>query len=401
MPGGKKDSSNKLWSKGTRLHHLAEKFTVGDDYIYDNRLVYYDCIASIAHAKMLAKIGVLKKSEVRLIERELKKIIALNKNGAFSVTPEQEDCHTAIEQHLTAQLGEIGAKIHTGRSRNDQVLTALRLYYKQVFTDLSSSYSHLAESIKRFLFKYGDIEFPGYTHSRKAMPSSIRIWGEAFLASMQDNRILSDTVYKLINQSPAGTGAGYGVPLAIDRKFLAEELGFAYVQDNPVYVQLSRGKFELSILHFLAQVMLDLNRISSDLILFTMPEFGFFILSDELTTGSSIMPQKKNPDMLELIRARYHIVSSIEAQMRSMMSNLTTGYHRDVQFTKHAVMQAFDTGAECISMMTEVFSSLRVDEEKCKAALTPELYATEEVYNLVKQGIPFREAYRTVAKKYG
>jgi argininosuccinate lyase len=400
MPGGKKGSNNKLWSKGTGIHHLAEKFTVGDDYIYDNRLLYYDCVASIAHAKMLAKIGILKQGEARTIERELKRIIALNKNGAFTVTREQEDCHTAIEQHLTATLGDLGAKIHTGRSRNDQVLTALRLYYKQALSDISSAYARLAIAMKNFLLKYGHIEFPGYTHTRKAMPTSIRIWGEAFLASMEDNLRLSDTVYKLINQSPAGTGAGYGIPLEIDRKFLAEKLGFAYIQENPVYVQLSRGKFELSILHVLSHVLLDLNRVSSDLILFTMPEFGFFQLPDQLTTGSSIMPQKKNPDVLELIRARYHVVSSIESQMRSMMSNLTTGYHRDMQLTKHAVMQAFDISAECISMMTLVFKSLRVDEEQCRAALTSELYATEEVYDLVKQGIPFREAYRMVAKKY-
>ncbi len=400
MPGGIKDSRSKLWSKGKKIDAAVERFTVGDDYVYDNRLVYFDCKASIAHAKMLARKGILKKIEARRLERELNRIIGLHKKGSFTVLPEHEDCHTAIELYLTRRLGALGKKIHTGRSRNDQVLTALRLYYKSALNDVLTEYTRLEKKLLAFLKKYGGIALPGYTHTRKAMPSSVAMWGEGLLDGMKDNVVLIRSVRSLIDQSPAGSGAGYGVPLKIDRKFIAEELGFARVQKNPVYVQLSRGKFERTILHALSQVLFDFNRISSDLILFSMPDFGFFELPDAFTTGSSIMPQKKNPDVLELIRARYHVVSSFEVQAGSMMSNLITGYHRDVQLTKRVVMQSFDITIECIAILSAVFGSLRVNEVKCRDALSEELYATEEVYKLVEQGVPFRDAYRKIAGKY-
>jgi|SaaInlV_200m_DNA_6_1039755.scaffolds.fasta_scaffold00062_19 argininosuccinate lyase len=388
----------KLWDKGYDLNKTIESFTVGNDPILDKQLVKYDCIASIAHAKMLGKINLLSKDEVNELVHELNNIIDLDKTGEFNITQEQEDCHTAIEMFLTSKLGDIGKKIHTARSRNDQVLTALRLYYIDHIAIVEQSINRLTTSISNMSNKYGKIQFPGYTHMQKAMPSSFELWCNSFSDSMMDNLILLKTATKLVDQSPLGTAAGYGVPLNIDRKFTAEELQFSRVQENPIYTQYSRGKFEITILHILSQIMLDLNKIASDLILFSMPEFGYVKLPDEFCTGSSIMPQKKNPDVLELLRAKYHIVSSYEFQVSRLTSNLISGYNRDMQLTKEPIMNGFSVTLESLQIADLLFSNLKVNKQKCHDALTDELFATEKVYDLVKQGVPFRDAYLKVAK---
>ena len=388
----------KLWDKGYDLNKTIESFTVGNDPILDKQLVKYDCIASIAHAKMLGKINLLSKDEVNELVHELNNIIDLDKTGEFNITQEQEDCHTAIEMFLTSKLGDIGKKIHTARSRNDQVLTALRLYYIDHIAIVEQSINRLTTSISNMSNKYGKIQFPGYTHMQKAMPSSFELWCNSFSDSMMDNLILLKTATKLVDQSPLGTAAGYGVPLNIDRKFTAEELQFSRVQENPIYTQYSRGKFEITILHILSQIMLDLNKIASDLILFSMPEFGYVKLPDEFCTGSSIMPQKKNPDVLELLRAKYHIVSSYEFQVSRLTSNLISGYNRDMQLTKEPIMNGFSVTLESLQIADLLFSNLKVNKQKCHDALTDELFATEKVYDLVKQGVPFRDAYLKVAR---
>jgi argininosuccinate lyase len=250
------------------------------------------------------------------------------------------------------------------------------------------------------LEKYGEIILPGYTHTRKAMPSTIKLWGTAFIDSMRDNLKLIEVAGELINQCPLGTGAGYGVPLEIDRAFTAQTLGFAQVLNNPIYAQNSRGKFDATIIHALGQIMCDLNKIASDLIIFSMPEIGYFELPKEFCTGSSIMPHKVNPDVLELLRARYHIVLSYEFQIKSMLGNLISGYHRDLQLTKDPMMNAFNITKESLAVTARVFEFLNVNAESCQKALTEEVYATDEVYQLVKEGIPFREAYHMIAKKY-
>jgi len=384
----------KLWHKNYNLNKAVEDYTVGNDYILDSKLVKYDCIASIAHAQMLNKIGVLKISESKKIISELKKI---QKNG-LKISKSDEDCHTAIENHLVKKLGSIGKKIHTGRSRNDQVLTALRLYYKQELSNLSISAQALIKSLKIF-GKNNKIKFPGYTHTRKAMPSTISLWSEAFAEALQDDMLLLASVKKLIDQSPLGTGAGYGVPLNVNRKFTAGKLGFAKVQANSIYVQNSRGKFEASILHVVSQIMADLNKLASDLIIFSMPEIGYFELSSEFCTGSSIMPQKKNPDVLELLRAKYHVVVSYEYQVKAIYGNLISGYHRDMQLTKEPVMRGVDIGISSLKISKLIIDNLKVNKENCAKAMTSELFATEEVFKLVKKGIPFRDAYQKVAKK--
>ena len=390
----------KLWQKNYKLNKQVEDFIVGDDYILDQKLVRYDCIASIAHAKMLGRIGILQQEEVQRLVKVLDEIIELDKAGEFRLSKEQEDVHTAIEEYLTKKLGDLGKKIHTARSRNDQVLTALRLYYREELTDCQKLVQDFIAVMKKFVKKYGRTRLPGYTHSRKAMPSSISMWGNSFVNSMQDNLKMIDFALELVDQSPLGTGAGYGVPLAIDRNYTAELLGFRKVQRNPIYAQNSRGKFESTILHVLTQIMFDLNKMASDLVIFTMPEFGYFELPREFCTGSSIMPQKENPDVLELLRANYHVVVSYEFQVKNIIGNLMSGYSRDLQLTKEPVMRGLEITKKSLSITNLIFESLKVNKENCNKALTKDIYATEEVYELVRQGVPFREAYKTISQKY-
>jgi argininosuccinate lyase len=390
----------KLWDKGGEFDKDIENFTVGEDYILDQKLIKYDCLASIAHARMLGKIGLLKTEEVEELVKELNHIIDLDKKDKFRILKEQEDCHTAIENHLVKKLGDLGKKIHTARSRNDQVLTALRLFYRDELIDCVKLTNELIETISMFLKKFGGIVLPGYTHTRKAMPSSITMWGQSFVDSMKDNLKAIDVTYALIDQSPLGTGAGYGVPLEIDRNFTAELLGFKKLQKNPLYTQNSRGKFESTILHSLTLVMYDLNKIATDLIIFSLPEFGYFEIPDEFCSGSSIMPQKKNPDFLELLRSQYHVVVSYEFQIKNIAGNLISGYNRDIQLSKAPTMKGLEITKECLSVMSIIFKKLKVNEENCHRALTPEIYATEELYKLVKKGIPFREAYKIISKDY-
>jgi argininosuccinate lyase len=390
----------KLWTEKHKLNKAIEEFTVGNDYLLDQRLVKYDCLASIAHTKMLDKIGVLKAAEVTKIVRELKRIIVLDKKGKFKIAREDEDCHTAIEKYLTLKLGDIGKKIHTARSRNDQVLTALRLFEKEELSNCRQLAEIFIGRVKTFVKKYGAIKFPGYTHTRKAMPSSIGLWGNAFADAMRDDIRALDFTLDLIDQSPLGTGAGYGVPLKINRQYTAKLLGFKTVQKNPIYAQLSRGKFESAILQVLSQITGDLNRLASDMVLFSLPEIGYLELPKEFCTGSSIMPQKKNPDVLELVRAKHHAVVAREFEIKNLTGNLISGYHRDLQLTKEPTMKAFAVTAECLSIMALVFSKLAVNKTKCAQALTKEVYAAEEAIKLACKGVPFRDAYRKISDSY-
>lgn len=390
----------KLWKKQTEPDPEIERFTVGDDPLLDLRLVRYDCIASIAHAKMLGRIKILSAEEVRKLTEELNAIIALADEGKFRIPREIEDCHTAIENRLTERFGELGKKIHTARSRNDQVLAALRLFYMDELHWIEEAAQALSRALGSLAERSGEVRLPGYTHTRKAMVSSVALWADGFREWFEDDARLLDFVRSLVDQSPLGTGAGYGVPLDVDRPFTAKEAGFSRVQNNPVYVQLSRAKFEATLVHALGQLMLGLNRMSADLIFFSMPEIGFFILPEAFCTGSSIMPQKKNPDVLELVRAKYHEVLGREMQIKTATANLISGYHRDLQLTKKPVMEAIDITRDSLSVMAKVIAAVEVDATACSKGLTEEVFATERVYDLVKKGVPFRDAYRTVGKQY-
>lgn len=390
----------KLWQKDYDLNKIVEKFTVDDDYLLDQRLVKYDCIASIAHAKMLCKIGVFSKHECEEVVKELNNIIKLDIQGSFKISQQDEDCHTAIENQLVKKLGDAGKKIHTGRSRNDQVSANLRLYYKDEIKSIVELINSFCLSLVLFKKKYGSVKLPGYTHMRKAMPSYIGLWSDAFIDSMKDNKSLVMNTYTLLDQSPLGSGAGYGLPFFVDKNLCADLLGFERVQYNPIYVQNSRGKFESSILHVLNQIMFDLNKMSSDLIFFSMPEFGFFELPSEICTGSSIMPHKKNPDALELIRAKYYTVLALEFEVKNMIGNLISGYNRDVQLTKKSVMKGLDIVKSCLSIMIIIVGCLKVNSKKCRKGLTKEIYSADEIYKLVCKGVAFRAAYRHISKDY-
>jgi argininosuccinate lyase len=392
--------SKKLWQKGYQLNRQIEDFTVGDDHILDQRLVRYDCRASIAHAQMLGKIGILSEENVKVLVNELEHIIELDKKGKFRITKGDEDCHTAIENHLTKTCGHAGKMIQTFRSRNDQVLAALRLLYKEELLEIDTLITKVNQALSQFKKRYIHVKIPGFTHTRKAMPSSVELWSNAIIDSMKDNQRMLKAGYDLIDQSPLGTGAGYGIPFEIDRQHTANQMGFDRVQDNPIYVQNSRGKFESVILHALSLILFDINKTASDLILFTLPELAFFELPDEFLTGSSMMPQKKNPDVLELLRANYHIIVSYEFQVKNIISNLISGYHRDFQQTKGPTLKGFETTKRSLSVLTLVFENLSVNEDNCRRAMTNELFATEKAYHLVRQGMPFRDAYLTVAKEF-
>ncbi len=387
---------SKLWEKESKVDKKIEEFTVGNDYILDQELIRYDCLGSIAHCRMLGKIGILNEKETEKTIGILEEIID---KGTLDILPNQEDCHTAIENYLTEKLGDIGEKIHTARSRNDQILTALRLYYLDKIDDCRNFVEGFTGALKKLSLKYGDTPLPGYTHMRKAMPSSLSLWCQAFIESSEDNMTLLNASNNLMDQSPLGTAAGYGVPMKLDRKFTSDELGFSRIQKNPIYAQISRGKFEVTLIHSMGQIMFDLNKLASDLILFSMPEFGFFDLPEQFCTGSSIMPQKKNPDVLEILRGKYHTVKACETEISGLISGLGTGFHRDFQLTKEPAMKGIKTTLDSLEIASLVIRNITVNTDRCKEAMTDEIYATERAYALVKKGIPFREAYRQIGKE--
>ena len=388
----------KLWDKGQLLDKQVEAFTAGDDPALDMQLVPYDCAASKAHARMLAGIGVLDDKELADLLAGLDEIVRLHEAGEFEISAADEDCHTAIENFLTDRCGEAGKKIHTARSRNDQVLTALRLYEKDAVAEISTAVDVLIKAVEAQRAKHGDVALPGFTHTRKAMPASIDMWFGAYAAALADDQKLLAAVANIIDQSPLGSAAGFGLPLEIDREATAKELGFASVQPT-MYCQNSRGKFEAMLIDAAGQVMGDLARMADDLILLSMPTFGFFALPAELTTGSSIMPHKQNPDVLELIRGYRGVVAGASVTVKTICDLSLSGYHRDLQLTKGPAMRSLAVTIQCLAMMTRVFEGLTVDAERCKAAMTDELFATEKVYDLVRQGMSFRDAYRQVAKE--
>jgi argininosuccinate lyase len=389
----------KLWQKGYELNRQVEKYTVGHDPLIDLNLVKYDCIASMAHAKMLNKIGILSNNELTELEKELTNIIKLAQMNKFKIKIEDEDCHTAIENHLIKKLGEIGKKIHTARSRNDQVLTAIRLYSKDNLKEIETSLLEFIETLKKVSMKYEDVEIPGYTHSRKAMPYSVGRYFEAFKEAFEDDMLLLKLAYKINDQNPLGSAAGYGVNLEIDRDLTTELLDFSKTQKNELYCQNSRGKFESIILFALGQIMLDLQKLANDLIQFSMDEFGYFSLPDEFCTGSSLMPHKKNPDVLELIRAKSAVIISYYFQVIGIVKGLLSGYSRDLQLTKEPLMKSFDITLDTLKIMNLIVINLKVNRENCKRACSEEIYSVEKTYNLVKKGRAFRDAYQEVSKK--
>jgi argininosuccinate lyase len=388
---------SKLWEKGYRLHEAIERFEVGDDVWLDQRLAWADLLGSIAHARMLGRIGILTAEEVARLEAALRDVLAEARQGRLTLTVQDEDIHTKVEGLLVERLGDLGKKLHTGRSRNDQVLVDLRLYTKRALLDLQEAVLACAEALLDFAARHRDLPMPGYTHLQRAMLSSVGLWAGAFVEALLDDLTLCETAYRLNDQSPLGSAAGYGVPLPLDRAYTAQLLGFARVQPNVLYVQNSRGKFELAALQAAAQVAVDLAKLADDLLLFTTSEFGFFRVAEELATGSSIMPQKRNLDAVELVRARCRWVIGLQAQVGTIVAGCPSGYNGDLQETKRPLMEGLDTVTACLRVMTLTVAHTTPDPERLAAACTPELFATDAALQLVAAGVPFRDAYRQVA----
>ncbi|MBI2638274.1 argininosuccinate lyase [Candidatus Peregrinibacteria bacterium] len=393
----------KLWQKSSkqRFDRDVEDYTVGEDYLLDRKLVLFDVEGSLAHARMLKKIGILTTSELKKLEKGLAEIASLAHAGKFSIKKSQEDCHTAIEMFLTKKYGEAGKKIHTGRSRNDQILVTLRLYSKAKLREAQKAILGLIQALKFKSKKCRGIPMPGYTHMQRAMPSSVSMWLESFVESLEDDLLLAKAVAKIIDQNPLGSAAGFGENiLGLDRKFTSRLLGFARVQKNPMYCALSRGKFEWMVLQALSQIMFDLGKFASDLLLFTTKEFDFFSLPDAFRTGSSIMPQKKNYDVLELMRGNVGIFTGFQYQIQEVIKNLPSGYNRDFQLTKEPYLKALRLFLGTAKIATSVAVNLVAREKSLRAACSKELYATDEVYRLVKKGLSFREAYRKIGLEF-
>lgn len=391
----------KLWQKNeTKLDQTIEAFETKDDLLWDQKLIKYDILGSLAHAKMLNKIGILTADELKNLEMGLNEILELENAGEFKLEYGDEDIHTKIENYLTEKYGKAGEKIHTARSRNDQVLTAIRLFGKDKLKEIKKNLKNLASGFLEFSKKYGNIPMPGYTHTQKAMPSSISLWAGSFEDSLTDDLKLVDIAHSLNDQSPLGSAAGYGVSLKLDKKFTAAELGFAKVQQNPIYCQSSRGKIESATVAALVSVLFTINKFAADLILFTTSEFDFFTVSDNLTTGSSIMPQKKNIDIAELLRSKVHLVLGNYVQIVSLSTNLISGYNRDIQDSKKSFMESLEITSDSIHVAKILLDNITPNEKNLKAAMTEDLYAAEKALKLVSKGKTFRDAYRIVGKNY-
>lgn len=387
---------SKLWQKDYSLDSLMEEFTVGNDYILDQELVIADCLASIAHARGLHEIGILDDEELATLTQGLAEIIGLRQQNAFPITLENEDCHTAIESYLTEHYGEVGKKIHTGRSRNDQVQTALRIWMREFALKLCNSTGELCEQLLSFASEHAEVPMPGRTHMQIAMPSSVGLWAAAYAEELYDEAQHLMHLSWTLDQSPLGSAASYGVPLPLDRQFTAEQMGFTRVQNNVLYANNSRGKFEAMLLDGCEYIALTLSKLAQDLMLFTLPEFGYFSLPRELCTGSSIMPQKKNPDGLELARSRSALVSSACIRVKSIIRSLPSGYNRDFQDTKEPLLQGTKATWQLVQIFSRMVKGLSVHEDKLITACTPELYATDIVLQQVVEGKNFRDTYKEV-----
>ena len=391
----------RLWSKGSALDDRVLRYTAGEDHLLDARLVAYDVRGSIAHAEMLCSQKLLSDADCESICRGLRQLEAEFADGNWHIELEDEDVHTALESRLTAMIGDAGERLHLGRSRNDQVLAALRLYIMDAADAVADRATLLCQALDALSARQGDLILPGYTHMQQAMPSSVRLWSEGYREAFQDDIAGLRSTRRRSNRNPLGSAAGYGTPgLAIDREATTAKLGFAETQVPVTAVQLSRGKAECTLLFELTLVMQDLGRLASDLLLFYTEEFGYVELSPEVTTGSSIMPQKSNPDVLELVRAGSATAQACLDEGLMITAKLPSGYQRDLQRLKPPLFRAIDLASESIDIMARVIADLRFVPSRIR--LGDGLDAAERANRLVtSEGIPFREAYRRIASEYG
>jgi len=387
----------RLWDKGAPLDERVLAFTAGDDHLLDNRLVRYDVQASIAHAQMLAAQGLLSDADLGAIVTALTEIAAAHAAGTWRITLDQEDAQTAIENLLTAKIGSAGGRLHAGRSRNDQVLVALRLYLREAAAQLHGGALAVAESLEALAAREGAIALPGYTHMQQAMPSTVALWALGFAAEIRDDARGLELAARRGDKNPLGSAAGYGTPnLPIDREATRRRLGFAETHEPVTAVQLSRGKAEAHLLFEITLLTQDLGRLAADLLLFYTQEFSFVTLPAEMTTGSSIMPQKRNPDVFELVRGRSAVAQAALNEVLGVTQKMTSGYHRDLQLIKAPLFRGIDSCAETLNILPSALGGVHFRAENIH--LDAGIHAAAAANALVAQeGIPFREAYRRVA----
>ena len=391
---------SRLWDKGLPLDERVLRYTAGEDHVLDARLVGYDVRGSIAHAEMLAKTGLISDEDYTAISAGLEALEAEFEAGEWHISLEDEDVHTALESRLTRNIGEAGARLHLGRSRNDQVLTALRLYLRDAAEDLAERVTNLRGSVSGLGERQGDLELPGYTHMQHAMPSSVALWCGGFDEAFADAVAGLESVQRRIGKNPLGSAAGYGTPgLPLDREATTAALGFDVTQSPVTAVQLSRGKAEASLLFEITLLLADVGRMATDLLLFYTQEFAYISLASDVTTGSSIMPQKRNPDVLELLRAASATAHACLDETLMVTGKLQSGYQRDLQRLKAPLFRGIDLAVDSVDILAHVLDGLAFLPENIQ--LDEGIFATEEAYRLVREeGLPFRSAYQQVARRY-
>ena len=388
--------ANKLWEKNYEINHEIEKFTVGRDREMDLYLAKYDVLGSMAHITMLESIGLLEKEELKPLLDELKNIYELCEKGEFVIEDGIEDVHSQVELMLTRKLGDMGKKIHSGRSRNDQVLVDLKLFTRHQLKEIADAVKVLFDELLQKSNQYKEVLMPGYTHLQIAMPSSFGLWFGAYAESLADDMLFLQAAYKMTNRNPLGSAAGYGSSFPLNRTMTTQLLGFDSMDYNVVYAQMGRGKMERNVAFALASVAGTLAKMAFDACMFNSQNFSFVKLPKECTTGSSIMPHKKNPDVFELIRAKCNKIQALPQQVMMIMNNLPVGYFRDLQIIKEVFLPAFDELADCLQMAAYIINKIEVNEHILDNPMYDPIFSVEEVNRLAAAGMPFRDAYKKV-----
>lgn len=388
--------AQKLWEKNVQVNAEIDRFTVGRDREMDMYLAKYDVLGSMAHITMLESIGLLASDELKILLEELKNIYASVERGEFVIEDGIEDVHSQVELMLTRRLGDVGKKIHSGRSRNDQVLVDLKLFIRAQLKSVAEAVERLFHVLISQSNRYKDVLMPGYTHLQIAMPSSFGLWFGAYAESLVDDMMFLQAAYKTCNRNPLGSAAGYGSSFPLDREMTTRLLGFDSMNYNVVYAQMGRGKVERNVSFALASIAGTLSKMAFDACMFSCQNFGFVKLPDECTTGSSIMPHKKNPDVFELTRAKCNKIQALPQQIMMIMNNLPSGYFRDLQIIKEVFLPAFEELEDCLQMATYIMEKIKINEHILDDDKYLYMFSVEEVNRLASEGMPFRDAYKKV-----
>lgn len=388
--------AQKLWEKNVQVNAEIDRFTVGRDREMDMYLAKYDVLGSMAHIAMLESIGLLTSDELKILLEELKNIYASVERGEFVIEDGIEDVHSQVELMLTRRLGDVGKKIHSGRSRNDQVLVDLKLFIRAQLKSVAEAVERLFHVLISQSNRYKDVLMPGYTHLQIAMPSSFGLWFGAYAESLVDDMMFLQAAYKTCNRNPLGSAAGYGSSFPLDREMTTRLLGFDSMNYNVVYAQMGRGKVERNVSFALASIAGTLSKMAFDACMFSCQNFGFVKLPDECTTGSSIMPHKKNPDVFELTRAKCNKIQALPQQIMMIMNNLPSGYFRDLQIIKEVFLPAFEELEDCLQMATYIMEKIKINEHILDDDKYLYMFSVEEVNRLASEGMPFRDAYKKV-----